>query len=100
MPDGACRTYAATWNRQALLNGERPEINAETLPRHLNAMPARTRLSPSAEPFAVLLSALRCDSKTWTLSRAIREQFHNQTSVRMLSRMIGETRRTPQAGRH
>ena len=78
------RLEGVSWNQQALLNGERPEINAETLPWHLNAydaMLARTLLSPSAEPFAVLLSALRCDSKGLGTTREARRRRYGIGSV-------------------
>lgn len=51
-----------TWNRQALLDGERAEINAETLPWRLSAAGATVALKllgPSDKPFAWLLSTLR-----------------------------------------
>lgn len=104
------RLEGVTWNRHALLNGERPEINAETLPWHLNAydaMLARTLLSPGAEPFAMLLSALRCDSKGLGTTREARRRPYGIGSVqrrrrateaaRLAEREFARSTRTPRA---
>ena len=91
------RLDAVTWNRQALLDGERPEINAETLTWHLNAydaMLARTLLSPSAEPLAVLLSALRCDSEGLGTTREARRRRYGIGSVQRRRRATEAARLT------
>ena len=80
-----------TWNRQALLDGEKAEVNAETLPWHLGAYDATlavTLLSPNDEPFALLLSALRYDSKGLGSTREARRRRYGIGSIRRQRRMI------------
>jgi len=91
------RLDAVTWNPQALFNGERLEINAETLPWHLNAydaMLARSLLGPGTEPFAMLLSALRCDSKGLGTTRKARRRRHGIGSVQRRRRATEAARLT------
>ena len=84
-----------TWNRQALLDGEKAAISADSLPWHLSADDATlalTLLSASDEPFALLLSALRCDSKGLGATREARRRRYGIGVVQRQRRLAAITR--------
>ena len=68
-----------SWDSQILLDGEKAEISAETLPWHLSAFDAGLALDPlglGGEPFAMLLSAIRCDVRRLGSTREERRRRH------------------------
>lgn len=80
-----------TWNRQALLDGEAVEINAETLPWHLSrhdTMLARRILSQRGEAVALLLSILKSDRNG---IGATREERRRRYGIRSVQRRREET---------
>ncbi len=80
-----------TWSRQVLLDGEKAAISAESLPWHLGAYDATlalTLLSPNDEPFALLLSALRYDSKGLGSTREARRRRYGIGFIRRQRRLI------------
>ena len=95
--ENAMSLAGITWNRQTLLDGEKVEISAETLPWHLGAYDATlalTLLSPGDEPFALLLSALRCDSKGLGSTREARRRRYGTGAVQRQRRLIAVTRQS------
>jgi len=86
-----------TWDRQALLDGEKAEIDAETLPWHLNAADAvlaQALLSPGDEPFGLLLSALRCDRTGLATTREARRRQYGIGSLQRRRRLTEAAHRT------
>ena len=91
------RLIGVTWDQRALLDGEKAEINVETLPWHLgaeDAILARRLLSPSTEPFALLLSALRCDSNGLGATREVRRRRYGFGSLQRRRRLTEAAHRT------
>jgi hypothetical protein len=84
-----------TWDRQVLRDGEKAEINGETLPWHLgtvDATLARRLLSPSNEAFAVLLGALCCDIAGLGATREARRRRYGIGAVVRERRLTAQAR--------
>jgi hypothetical protein len=84
-----------SWDRQALLDGEKVQISAETLPWHLSAFDAGLALellSPAAEPFATLLSAIRCDAEGLGPTREAQRRKYGVGYVRQRRRLAAIAR--------
>jgi hypothetical protein len=91
------RLTGITWNRQALREGEKAEISAETLPWHLSAYDTRlacTLLRPGDEPFALLLSALRNDTKGLGATSERRRRRYGIGALQRQHRLTAMARRS------
>ena len=85
-----------TWNRSALLDGEKPEITVETLPWHLcrdDARVAQKLLRPGSEAFAMLLSILKADSCGIAATREERRRQSGVGALEAQRRMTAQSRR-------
>jgi hypothetical protein len=84
-----------TWNQRVLLDGEKAAITAETLPWHLSfhdAALARTLLRPGAEPFVLLLSALRGDRNGLGATREERRRRYGVGAVERQRKQTAQAR--------